>query len=177
MGRDRYRVLRDHHTYFATCTVVNWIPLFRRPELAQIVLDSLTFLGTTQRLILHAYVIMENHLHLVGRSHDFSSEMKNFKSFTARSIVDTLRQSAPSAVLRQLAVSKKRHKADQEFQVWQEGFHPEAILSESMLRDKIEYIHLNPVRRGYVEIPEHWRYSSAGQYVDRPGLVSIEIPV
>jgi REP element-mobilizing transposase RayT len=157
--------------------VVNWIPLFRKPELVQIILDSLTFLGTKERMILHAYVIMENHLHLVGRSHDFASEMKNFKSFTARRIVDSLRQSGPGTILKQLAVSKKRHKLNQEFQVWQEGFHPEAILSESMLRDKIEYIHLNPVRRGYVENPEHWRYSSAGQYLARPGLVSIEMPI
>ena len=34
-----------------------------------------------------------------------------------------------------------------------------------MLRQKIEYIHDNPVRRGYVDAPEHWRYSSARNYV------------
>jgi putative transposase len=175
MGRSRYKVLQDHHTYFATCTVVNWLPLFSKPDLAQIILDSLQFLNETERLILHAYVIMENHLHLIGSSHDFSSQMKNFKSFTARRLVDFLSQSGPHSDLKKLAVFRKRHKADQDFQVWQEGYHPEAILNEGMLRTKIDYIHHNPVRRGYVELPEYWRYSSAGQYAGLAGLLRVEI--
>jgi hypothetical protein len=34
-----------------------------------------------------------------------------------------------------------------------------------MLHQKIDYIHENPVRRGWVEAPEHWRYSSARNYM------------
>jgi len=37
--------------------------------------------------------------------------------------------------------------------------------NEDMLRQKIEYVHNNPVKRGYVDVPEHWRYSSARNYV------------
>ena len=39
------------------------------------------------------------------------------------------------------------------------------ILNEKMLVEKIDYIHLNPVKRGYVEKPEHWLYSSARNYL------------
>jgi len=39
---------------------------------------------------------------------------------------------------------------------------------------KIEYIHYNPVRRGYVDDPEHWRYSSYRQYLGKEGLVPLE---
>jgi len=175
MGRSRYKVLPDAKTYFATCAIVNWLPLFSQPELAQVVLNSLQFLHEEARLVLHAYVVMENHMHLIGSSADFSKEIKNFKSYTARSIVDLLHQNGPSFYLDQLKRLKRRHKKDQIYQVWQEGFHPQAILNEHILREKIEYVHHNPVRRDYVEYPEQWRYSSAAQYAGSPGLVPIEI--
>ncbi len=43
-----------------------------------------------------------------------------------------------------------------------------------MLIQKIEYIHNNPIRRGYVDEPKHWRYSSAGDYEGLKGLLDVE---
>ncbi|MGO9119018.1 MAG: REP-associated tyrosine transposase [Desulfomonilaceae bacterium] len=175
MGRSRYRILPDNNTYFATCAVVNRLPIFGRTDLAQIVLDSMKFMHERKRLVLHAYVLMENHLHLVGSSENFSQEMSNLKSFTARSIVDFLTENGPNFFLEQLKFFRKKHKKDQDYQVWQEGFHPQAILNGTLLKDRIEYIHNNPVKRGYVECPEHWRYSSAAQYAGLDGVVPIDI--
>ena len=59
---------------------------------------------------------------------------------------------------------KKRYKENSQFQIWQEGAHPQIIRDDDTLNQKIEYIHNNPVRRGYVDAPEHWRYSSARNY-------------
>ena len=70
---------------------------------------------------------------------------------------------------------KKRHKTDQEHQVWEEGSHPEAIIDEKMLNQKLDYIHYNPIRRGYVEDPAHWRYSSFKNYIGEEGLLPIKI--
>jgi putative transposase len=42
-----------------------------------------------------------------------------------------------------------------------------------MLRQKLEYIHRNPVKRGYVDDPVHWRYSSARNYAGQPGLIEV----
>jgi putative transposase len=174
VGRNRYRTIVDHHTYFATCTTVNWLPLFTKPELARIVIDSLSFLHDQDRLTLHAYVIMENHVHLVATADEFSDELKKFKSFTARQVVDLLTLSGPSFYLEQMRFSKKHHKTDQMYQVWQEGSHPVAIADEEVLRQKIEYVHANPVRRGYVDQPQYWRYSSASDYTGQTGLIPIE---
>lgn len=91
MGRSRYHVL-GNQPHFLTCTVVNWIPLFSKVELAQIVLDSLSFLQRQQRLALYGYVLMENHLHLIASAVNLSKEIGNFKSFTARSIIDLVKQ-------------------------------------------------------------------------------------
>ncbi|HEY5614884.1 MAG TPA: transposase, partial [Bacteroidota bacterium] len=50
------------------------------------------------------------------------------------------------------------------YKVWQQGSHPEAITSQKFFVQKLNYIHENPVRKGYVEKPEHWVYSSARNY-------------
>ena len=73
------------------------------------------------------------------------------------------------------SLHKQPYKTDQEYQLWQEGSHPKAIVSEAMLRQKLEYIHNNPVRRGYVDDPAHWRYSSYRDYVGTSGLLTIEM--
>ncbi|MAK90224.1 MAG: transposase, partial [Oleibacter sp.] len=46
--------------------------------------------------------------------------------------------------------------------------------SSEMMRQKIEYIHQNPVKRGYVDQDEHWRYSSARDYAGSEGLLPVD---
>ena len=76
-------------------------------------------------------------------------------------------------LLEQLTWHKERHKSDREHQFWQEGSHPEQIQHEDIMRQKLEYIHRNPVERGYVDIDVHWRYSSARNYAGQPGLFPV----
>jgi len=76
-------------------------------------------------------------------------------------------------LLEKLHFSKLRHKVDREYQFWQEGSLAELILSDDMMREKLDYIHFNPVKRGYVDKPEHWRYSSARNYAGLEGLIPI----
>ncbi len=173
MSRCRYKILAEGYPYFFTCTVVNWLPIFSNPQIAQIVLDSLVFMQREKRLILYAYVSMENHLHLIAQAEALSKEIASFKSFTARSMVDFYIAANNHFILDQLAINKREHKRDRIYQVWQEGSHPQQIIDERMLRQKMEYIHYNPVRRGYVELPQHWRYSSAGNYVNGDGLIPV----
>ena len=54
-------------------------------------------------------------------------------------------------LLQQLAFFRKQHKADRDYQLWEEGSHPQMIEDETVLRQKLEYIHQNPVKRGYSE--------------------------
>ena len=42
------------------------------------------------------------------------------------------------------------------------------------LMQKLDYLHYNPVKRGYVDFPEHWRWSSARTYLGQPGLIEID---
>ncbi len=64
--------------------------------------------------------------------------------------------------MNQLRYYKLKHKKLSEHQVWQEGFHPKKILTDEVYAQKVIYMHLNPVRRGYINDPAHWKYSSVG---------------
>ncbi len=116
-------------------------------------------------LELHAYVILDNHFHLVATATDSSNVITALKKFTARQIVDQLKADNKKWVLTELAFFKKKYKTLSDYQVWQEGSHPQMIVSDNILIQKIEYIHNNPVKRGLVDKPEHWRYSSARNYL------------
>ena len=69
---------------------------------------------------------------------------------------------------------QEAHNHDREYRFWQEGAHAEMIFSEDVMRENPDDIHRNPVKRGYVDIPEHWRYSSARNYLGEPGLIGID---
>lgn len=177
MTRSRYKTIQDGRTYFATSTVSGWQLLFNRPHLADIVLNSFKFIHNQERIILHAYVLMENHFPFIGSAENFSDEMRKLKSFTARMIVERLKKDNDWATLATFKVNGQKTTLDQEYRVWEEGYHPQAIMDEATLFQKIEYIHNNPVRRGYVDMPEHWRYSSARQCMGSDGLAPIEMIV
>ncbi len=174
MTRSRYRIFDSNCPHFLTCTVVAWLPVFTRPETVNIVLDSWRFLQAHGRLCLYGYVILENHLHLVASSNNLSKEIGDFKSFTARQIIDYLRDQRASMLLDILAYYKEQHKVNQAYQFWQEGSHPKQIKDDDMMRQKLEYMHNNPVKRGYVDEPIHWRYSSARNYAGMPGLIEVK---
>ena len=122
---------------------------------------------------MYAYVILENHLHLIAQSSDISRDISRFKSYTSKQVIAWLVENRIKVILDQLAFYKKAHKIDRKYQFWQEGVHPELIQGEKMMRQKVEYIHNNPVERGYVDCPEHWRYSSARNYLGMKGLVEV----
>jgi len=172
MGRSRYRFVDITQPHFMTCTVLHWIPVFTRPETVAILLDCLRYLSN-EGLNLYAYVVLENHVHLIAQSAQLDRDVARFKSHTAKQLLGYLAENRVRTVLDQLAFYKKAHKVDRMHQFWQEGVHPEVIQSDEMMRQKINYIHNNPVKRGYVDEPEHWRYSSARNYAGLDGVVEV----
>ena len=172
MGRSRYKFTQPDQPHFMTLTVLHWIPVFTRPATVDILLNSLHHL-MQQGLKLYAYVILENHLHLIAQSAQLDHDIARFKSYTARRLIDHLYANNVNTILDQLRFYKKAHKDDRDHQFWQEGVHPELIQSEAIMQQKIVYIHQNPVKRGYVDEEQHWRYSSARNYAGQNGLLEV----
>ena len=110
-------------------------------------------------------MILENHLHLVAEAPELSRVIQSFKRHTARTLLEHAETSGREWLLNRLQMYRKPYKVDSQYQVWQEGSHPQLIEGEAMWNQKVEYIHHNPVARGFVDVPEHWRYSSARNYL------------
>ncbi|MDD2828937.1 MAG: transposase [Sulfuricurvum sp.] len=174
MGRSRYKIYEPTHPHFITCTVLHWIPIFTRTDSVQILIDSLNYLKEVDNLKIYAYVILENHLHMIIQSDDLDNSIKKFKSFTAKEILKLLHTHNVKMILDQLAFYKKAHKTDSKYQLWQEGSAPKLIQSDAMMIERINYIHNNPVKRGYVDEAKYWRYSSARDYEGNEGLIEVE---
>ena len=174
MGRSRYKVYESTHPHFITCTILHWIPIFTRQESVEVILESFRYLQKTDNLKIYAYVIHENHLHLLASSDDIAQSMKKFKSFTAKEIIKLLQKENITTILEQLSFYKKAHKKEATYQLWQEGIQPKLIVNDKMMIDRIKYIHNNPIKRGYVDEAKHWRYSSARDYDGITGLLEVE---
>ena len=174
MGRSRYVITEPEKPHFLTCTVVEWLPVFTRPDAVQVILDSWAYLRQHESLQLFGYVILENHLHFVAQAPRLDKCVSSFKSFTATRLIALLEMHRAERLLARLRFAKRAHKQDREYQFWQEGSHAEMVFSESVMREKLDYIHRNPVKRGYVDLPEHWRYSSARNYLGQPGVLDVD---
>ena len=173
MTRTRYRICEEGYPYFLTCTVVGWLPVFTRGETVDVVLECWRYLQSHRDLTLFGYVILENHLHLIAAAPRLSAAMQTFKSYTARRIIDLLEDRKAQVLLRQLHAHKLPHKVKSQYQLWQEGSQPKQIGGDEMMWQKLEYMHNNPLARGYVDDPLHWRYSSARNYAGLPGLIEV----
>jgi len=133
MTRTRYKIFETEFPYFMTCTIVGWLPVFTRPEAAEIVFESWRYLQREKQLKLFGYVILENHLHLIASAPELSSAMQSFKSYTARQILKLLESHGAEVLLRQLRALKLPHKTESEYQVWQEGSKPKQIRNDEMM--------------------------------------------
>jgi putative transposase len=62
----------------------------------------------------------------------------------------------------------------QDYKVRQNEYHPIAITSEKWFRQKMDYLHNNPVRKGFVEKPEDSMYGSARNWIlDDDSIIKI----
>lgn len=173
---DRYKLVNGVYVYFVTFTVIDWLPVFINPEPTQILVDSLKYCIDEKGLRINAYVIMPNHLHMIVFDEKFDNErlgqtLVDFRKFTGRKLASFIDNKLPESFA---AMIRSKALTDRERQVWQPGWHAEGLLSEKFWNQKMNYIHENPVRKGLVRLPEQWRYSSAGYWING---VEGDIPV
>jgi putative transposase len=163
--RSRYRIYEREHAHFVTATIVEWLPVFTSAACCDIVVRSLVYSRQHKGLKIYAWVILDNHLHAILAAPDLSGILRELKSFTAHQIIDQLAREGREWLLNQLRYYRAAYKPN-EYQVWQEGSHPQALVTDTMMEQQLVYLHNNPVKRGMVASPEHWRYSSAHECLD-----------
>ena len=162
--RNRYHARESDRGYFVTATVVEWLSIFTTPACCDIVIRSLEYCREHKGLAIYAWVILDNHFHAILAAPDLSAVLRDLKSFTAKQLVQQIKLERREWLLNQLRHYRAAHKPN-EYQLWQEGSHPQRILHDEMMEQKRTYLHQNPVKRGWVSEPEHWRYSSAHEWM------------
>ena len=162
--RSRYHAHQSERAYFVTSTVVQWLPVFTTAPRCDILVAAFEYCRAHKDLRISAWVILDNHFHAIVSAPDVTRVMADFKRHTARRIIEQLKTEGCEWLLHQLEYFRAKHKTESTHQFWQEGFHPQAIMSDEMMAQKRDYLHQNPVKRGLVAAPEHWRYSSAHQW-------------
>ena len=164
------RIATSDDAYFATFTVVDWVDVFTRQEYKQYMVENLKICQERKGLILHAYVIMTNHIHLIGEivnGKTMSDWFRDFKSFTSKGLFKLISENPAESRKQWMTDLFRKHGRENElnldFQIWQNGSHPTVLYPQypKMIAQKINYIHQNPVRAGFVDDPTHYLYSSA----------------
>jgi putative transposase len=155
------------HLYFVTATLLGWRQIFCDPACAQIVLDSLDWHRRHGRWSLYAYVLMPNHVHAIvkpAEAQTISSVLQSFGSFTAHAILGRLEGDGHDELLAFFAKRQDRD-ASKQHQIWQ-PIQPKNVYSVAFLREKLEYVHNNPVAKQWrlAEDRAAYRYSSACFY-------------
>lgn len=140
--------------YFITCTVKHWYYIFDRYNRWQMLADSLIYCIKHKELKLYGFVFMLNHIHLLFSSPDAAGFTRDFIKFTSKEFKMNIIKTEPNLLDLFLDSAGVFH-------LWQDTNMPILIESEKVFRQKLIYIHYNPVRKGYVMKPEYWYWSSA----------------
>jgi REP element-mobilizing transposase RayT len=178
----RYRFADCYIPHFITFSVVNWLDALSRPAYKDIVVNSLKYCINNKGLVVHAWVIMNNHVHMVisaNGDEKLEDIVRDFKKFTASKLLAEIEQPAESRrswMMWLFSAAGKINSNNTHYQFWQQDNHPIALTDKRIAQQKIDYIHNNPVRAGIVYAPEYYVYSSAVDYYQlKNGLLPIEL--
>ena len=176
-----YQIDNQSGLYYLTLQVVDWVDVFTRQVYRDIILSSLEYCVTNKGLVLHAYVIMSNHVHLIvsARAANLSAVLRDMKRHTATSILKEIAQNAKESrrewMLHRFELAAKRHKRNSEYQFWTHENHAVELITNKFIRQKCAYLHRNPVRAGWVNNASDWKYSSALNYEGEHGLIEVTL--
>lgn len=178
----KYRFGEPHLPHFVSFAVVDWVDVFTRNEYRNIFVESLKYCIGNKGLILNAWILMTNHVHLVMKANincEPGQILRDLKKFTSTRLIAAI-QNNPKEIrkdwmLYRFARTGEYNSNNKEFQFWQQDNHPIELSTPAMLKQRMDYMHENPVRAGYVHSPEEYVFGSGvDYYTNRKGLIEIE---
>jgi REP element-mobilizing transposase RayT len=161
------------YPHFFTVTNLDWKKLLQPDKYKDVIISSFRFLVEDKRIKLYAFVIMPNHIHLIWQMQPLihpEHVQRDFLKYSAQQIKHDLRKHHPT-VLELFRVDA----TDREYQFWERNPLSIELRTDKVYRQKLDYIHWNPVRAGICTVPEEYIYSSALFYetgVDNWGFLS-----
>lgn len=177
----KYKFRKPDAAYFVSFATVNWVDVFTREIYLGILAESITFCRNNKGVEIYAYVFMPNHIHLLFRStkNDPSGFMRDFKKYTSKKLIEAIklnpeenRKEMLLRIFRNAGIEKSNVK---NYQFWQQDNHPIIVYSNWVIKQKVDYIHQNPVKAGFVGRALDWKYSSARNYTGDHTALEIDL--
>jgi REP element-mobilizing transposase RayT len=161
-----FLISRKTPAFYFTAVAHHRLPIFKTDRLKKVVCDAFAEARANHGVLILAYVIMPDHVHLLVRSEkEMKDVLRLLNGISARRVIQFLRENNFASSLFKLRgeVRERNHKHS----VWHHHTDSLEIFGEDTFRQKVEYIHLNPVRAGIVGDPFEYRFSSARQWAGK----------
>lgn len=166
---EKYKVY-EGGMFFVTLTTVGWIDVFTRSDYSEEILKNLNYCIEKKGLQVYAFCLMPSHLHMVASAKTglLTAILRDFKSYTAKSIIDLIKQNPEESrkdwLLYMFEYFGKKNKHNATYQFWKQNSHPVDLLSPTFIEEKVNYIHENPVKARIVNEAQNYIYSSANPF-------------
>lgn len=158
-----FQISRDSPAYYLTSVTHKRLPVFRLDEFKKVVADAFNEARSNHKFLIFAYVIMPDHTHvLTDNAHEIKATLRYLNGISAHRIIWKLILGGHQESLAKLRVADRgqNHKHS----VYEHHANAIRITGEDAFIQKVNYIHLNPVRAGLVAHPDDYLYSSARQW-------------
>src|SRR5688500_684003 len=162
-----FRISRTTPAYYLTSVAHNRLPIFRTDKVKEIVCKALDEARSSGGFRIFAYVVMPDHNPVLTDNAKLTIDILLFVSgIVARRVIDYLRENDFALCLAKLRIQVRDRK--HKLSVFHHHSNAIEIYGEDKMMEKVNYIHLNPVRAGLVKLPDEYRFSSARQWHGRP---------
>ena len=153
-----------YHPQFITATILEWKHLLKEDVFKDIIISSLQFLHKEGSIVIYAFVIMPNHLHMIWQIQDGYIQDKiqqRFLKFTAQQMKFKMIDEK-NKMLSEFLIEAK----DRTYQIWERNSLSIDLWTEKVFIQMLNYIHNNPCKHPWylAKLPEEYKYSSAKFY-------------
>ena len=174
----KYKIKDQDKLYFVTFTVIHWLDVFIRREYRDLFINSIKYCQQHKGLEVYAFCIMSSHIHLIiGRygNTEIQEIVRDIKKYTSVKIIEAIfnnpQESRKDLLIWLFERAGKINGNNTRYQFWLQHYHPIELTTNLMQKQRLYYIHHNPVESGIVLQPEDYLYSSARNYAGLPNTL------
>jgi putative transposase len=155
------RIHQPGHLHHVTFSCYRRLPLLKSERAKNLFVGELARVRREYKFLLVGYVVMPEHVHLL-MSKPTKAEVTTVLKMLKQRESWKMRKKRKSEALGQLRLEFSEEAKLKSF--WQARYYDFNVYKVHKLREKLRYMHANPVMRGLVRNPGDWPWSSWGFY-------------
>ena len=147
----------EYYPDYFTATILEWKRLLKQDKYKKLIIASLEFLVKEKRIKVYAFAIMSNHIHVIWQVQALFQPKDiqlSFMKYTAQMIIKDLRNNH-----KEVLEKFKDLASDRTYQIWERNALSTSLWNQGVFKQKLDYIHNNPVAARLCRFPEEYKYS------------------